>query len=197
LSCFSGEWIDFDEYKIPAEFEIETKRNPEVFKRDYMALPSLALEPYFKRWDLIERCIDKGLECPIDEKGKFKSWFRGKYNGKRKIWYFLHVDLSLKRDATGIAMSHHEGNMVIVDFMLRIKPPVGGEIQFSDIRDMILELRERDFYLVKVTYDGWQSVDSLQILRINYINCETLSVDKDTCAYDTLKERISEGTLNC
>jgi len=190
-SCFSGEWIDFEEYKIPIEFEIESKRNPEVFKRDYMAIPSLALEPYFKQWDLIEKCIDEKLEHPVDEKGNFKPWFRG----KDKVWYFIHVDLSVKRDSTGIAMCHHEGEIVIVDFMLRIKPPIGGEIQFSDVRDMILDLNARGFYLALVTYDGWQSVDSIQILQNHFINCETLSVDRDTRAYDTLKERIYEGKL--
>ena len=30
---------------------------------------------------------------------------------------------------------------------------------------------------------------------MNYINCEIMSVDKDTSAYDTLKERIYEGKI--
>jgi len=188
---FSGDWIEFEEYMIPKDFEIEAKRNPEIFKRDYMALPSLALEPYFKKYDLIEKCISEDLKHPVNESGQFEPWFRGKKNE----WYFAHVDLSLKRDATGIAITHHEDNMVIVDMMLQIKPPEGGEIQFSEIREMLLELKQRGFYLAQVTYDGWQSIDSLQILRNNYINCETVSVDRDSSAYDTLKERIYENNI--
>lgn len=190
---FCGEFIDFDGYKIPIEYEIEARRNPEVFKRDYMAIPALALEPYFKQMDLVEQCIDPKLESPIDEHGNFKPWFRG----KRKIWYYIHIDLSLRRDATGFAMAHMEEDMVIVDLMRQIKAPPNGEITFSKIRDIIFELQRREFYIVKVTYDGWQSLDSVQILRDNYINCETLSVDRDTSAYDTLKERLYEGKLRC
>ena len=192
-TCFSGEWIDFDEYKIPADYEIESKRNPDIFKRDYMALPSLALEPYFKQYDLIEKCIDEKMKHPVDEKGKFKDWFLG----KRKVRYYVHIDLSLRRDATGIAMTHNDGDIVVVDLMMRIKPPIQGEIRFADIREMLFELKARGFKLAKVTYDGWQSIDSLQILRNNYINCDVLSVDRDTCAYDTLKERIYEGQFRC
>ena len=190
-SAFSGEWIDFQEYKIPKDFETEAMRNPDMFKRDYMAIPSLALEPFFKQMTLVEKCIDSKLQHPIDEKGKFKEWFVG----KRGIWYFLHIDLSLKRDATGIAMAHTEKDITFVDLMLQIKPPPGGEIRFADIRNIVLELSKRGFYLAEVTYDGWQSIDSIQILRNNGINCDILSIDKDTRAYDTLKETMYEEKL--
>lgn len=190
-SRFSGEWIDFGEYKIPAEFEIEAKRNPEAFKRDYMALPALALEPYFKNISLVEKCIDPDIESPFDENGKLKATFRGK-TGK---WYYIHIDLSHRRDATGFAMAHDEGDKVVVDLMLRIQAPPEGEIKFSDIRERIYELKERGFRIHKVTFDGWQSIDSMQILQKNGYRCETVSVDKDTAAYDTLKEKIQEGKL--
>lgn len=190
-SRFSGEWIDFGEYKIPAEFETEAKRNPEAFKRDYMALPALALEPYFKNFSLIEKCIDPNIESPVDDNGKLKPSFRGK-TGK---WYYIHVDLSHRRDATGFAMAHDEGDKVVVDLMLRIQAPPDGEIKFSDIRERIYELYERGFRIHKVTFDGWQSIDSMQILKEKGYKCETVSVDKDTTAYDTLKEKINEGKL--
>ena len=191
-SYFNGNWIDFEGYKIPAEYEIESRRNPEAFKRDYMAIPSLALEPYFKRWDLVEQIIDPKLEHPVDEQGRLKDWFKGK--GKQ---YRIHVDLSLKRDATGFCMGHNESDVVVIDLMLRIKAPVSGEINFSEIRAMILELRVRGFGIVGVTYDGWQSIDSRQILQQHGFQCEVLSVDKDTCAYDTLKEKIYENKFRC
>lgn len=191
-SRFSGEWIDFGEYKIPAEFETEAKRNPEAFKRDYMAIPALALEPYFKNISLVEKCIDPTIESPIDENGKLKPAFRGK-NGK---WYYIHIDLSHRRDATGFAMAHDEGcDKVVVDLMLRIQAPPNGEILFSNIREMIYDLDERGFRIHWVTFDGWQSIDSIQILQQEGYKCETLSVDRDTSAYDTLKEKMQEGKL--
>lgn len=191
---FSGEWIDFKGYRIPADFKTEAQRNPETFKRDYMAIPSLALEPYFKQYDLIEKSVDDGLESPLDENGKFKPWFKG----QKSIWYAVHVDLSLKRDATGLALVHEESEGVVVaDLMMRIKAPPGGEIKFSDIREIILELQSRGFYIANVTYDNWNSADSIQILQNKGINCDVLSVDKDTRAYDILKEKIYERKFKC
>jgi len=190
LSKFKGKWIDFEGYQIPAEFETEARRNPEAFKRDYLAIPSLALEPFFKQLNLVEKAIDPKLEHPIDEQGRFKDWFKGK--GKQ---YRIHIDLSSKRDSTGFAMAHNDGDTVVVDLMLRIKPPVGGEIDFAEIRAMIFSLRARGFEITGVTYDGWQSIDSLQRLKAEGFNAETFSVDKDTAAYDTLKEKINEGKI--
>lgn len=196
--CFCGEWVDFQSYKIPIEYEADAKRNPETFKRDIMAIPALALEPFFKRMDLIQQSIDPSREHPVDEFGKFKPWFKGKPRDQRgeKTWYYIHVDLAHRRDAAGIAMAHdEEGDVIVVDLMLRIKAPVDGEIYFSDIRAMILKLRELHFNIDGITFDGWQSIDSIQILKGEGFRCETFSVDRDTSAYDTLKEKIYAGKL--
>lgn len=191
--CFSGRWIDFEGYKIPAEFETEARRNPEVFKRDYMAIPSLALEPYFKQFVLVEQCIDPQLEHPVDEQGRLKPSFKRRSGN----WHFIHVDLSHKRDSTGIAMVHAEEDTIIVDLMLRIKAPPGGEIFFSQIRELIFEIRNIGFEIYCVTFDGWQSIDSIQILKDKGFRCEVLSVDKDTAAYDTLKDKIYNKKFKC
>ena len=191
--CFSGKWIDFEGYKIPAEYKAESERDPGFFKRDYMAIPSLALEPYFKNFELVEQSIDPKIESPVDEQGKLKPWFKCK-NGK---WHFIHVDLSHKRDATGIAMVHAEEGVIIVDLMLRITAPLGGEIFFSQIRELIFELRDRGFEIYRVTLDGWQSVDFIQILKEKGLNCEVVSVDRNTAAYDTLKDKIDQKKFKC
>lgn len=190
-SHYSGMWMDFQEYKIPIEHEIEANRNPEVFKRDYMAIPVLALEPYLKQYNLLVKAIDTSIEIPTDEHGRLKPWFRG----KERTWYYIHIDLSHLRDATGFAMAHSEGTNIIVDLMLRIKAPVGGEIYFSQIREKIYDLDKRGFKIDGITFDGWQSIDSIQQLRERGFECGVLSVDKDTAAYDTLKGLVYEDRL--
>ncbi len=190
--CFCGKTIDFQGYKIPVEFETEANRNPEAFKRDFMAIPTLALEPYFKRKEQIERCIDLKMEHPMDEYGRFKPWFRGR---PRTWFYYIHIDLAHRRDSTGIAMAHDEGDVVVVDFMLRIKAPPGGEIYFAEVREIIFQLQALNFRIDKITFDGWQSIDSIQILKEKGFKCEVFSVDRDTAAYDTLKEKIYSGKL--
>lgn len=184
-SMFSGEVMEVEGYTIPIEFANEAKRNWERFKRDFMAIPSLVLEPYFKRWELVERMIDKGMEVPMDINGRFKDWFKGK-----GFSYYMHIDLSLTTDATGIAMAHREGDLILVDLAMRIKAPVGGEIDLAEIRGIVYELKQRNFSIQKCTFDQFQSASSIQDLNKMGIASEKLSVDKDLMAYETLKEGI-------
>lgn len=95
--------------------------------------------------------------------------------------------------------------------MFRIFKPTGekNEVDFAAVREEILWIRERGHYLYSVTYDGWQSQDSIQILdkilgnrkvRTNRYGGPTdfkeepivgvQSVDRTTEAHDTLKEFI-------
>jgi hypothetical protein len=83
------------------------------------------------------------------------------------------------------------------------------EVDFAEVREEILWIRERGHYLYSVTYDGWQSQDSIQILDkilgsrkvqtrryagANDFREEPIvgvqSVDRTTEAYDTLKEFV-------
>lgn len=98
---------------------------------------------------------------------------------------FAHLDLALRGDAAGFAMGHISGLVkiektrvdgvtsvktepfIIIDQMFRIEPPLSGEIDLSKIRAYIRFLKK--FYnLVRVTADGFQSADMIQILNKQY-----------------------------
>lgn len=81
------------------------------------------------------------------------------------------------------------------------------EVDFSDVRDEILYIRDRGHKIWAVSYDGWQSTDSIQMLQkvfgqrqvkkgrydskiIMQDIASVLSVDRNTEAHDTLKEFI-------
>lgn len=83
------------------------------------------------------------------------------------------------------------------------------EVDFSDVREEIVWIRDRGHKIWALSYDGWQSVDSIQMMRKmlgtrtvrdrwgKEIRTEevanTLSVDRNTEAHDTLKEFIYDG----
>lgn len=188
---FSGKTIEIEGYQIPIEYEELARRNFDRFRRDIMAIPSLVLEPYFKQWSLIEGAIDPQQFNPLTEDGKIKIDFRGK-PGKL---YYMHIDLSLTTDATGIAMCHKEGEWVIIDLMMRIKAPQGREIDLAEIKSIVYCLKKMGFDIAKVTYDQWQSASSIQELTKQGFNAERLSVDKDLAAYETLKEGFNTGKI--
>ncbi|TDI97070.1 MAG: hypothetical protein E2O29_02190 [Deltaproteobacteria bacterium] len=85
---------------------------------------------------------------------------------------------------------------VIIDLILQIKARPGQEIIFDEIREFLQSLSHIGFNIKMVTFDGWQSLDSIQILKKAGINAEILSVDRNTQAYDTLKEQIYKGLFD-
>jgi len=117
---------------------------------------------------------------------------------------FIHVDIGLTNDALGIAMGHVAGQMkteridaegnlstvlnpfIVMDFMLRVRAPAGGEVDLSKVRAFILYIK-RMFPLCRVTFDQYQSSDSIQILKKSHIDAAHQSVDKFEDAYITLR----------
>jgi hypothetical protein len=127
---------------------------------------------------------------------------------------FAHVDLSLSGDCAGIAMGHVSGIIrhqrlrpdgatiivenpfIIIDFMVRIAPPPSSEIDLSKIRSFILFLK--DIYpLTRVTFDGFQSADSIQILRKapHKVEAGLLSVDKNDEPYLSLRSALFDRRI--
>lgn len=190
-SYFTGKTVTVEGYEIPKEFETEARRNFDKFKRDFMAMPSLALEPYFKQWNLVEQAIDENLRHPIAPDGRFYDWFKGKPG----CTYFGHIDLSLTTDATGISFCHKEGEIVIVDLIMKIKALEGKEIDISEVRAVVYGLKARGFSIGKCTWDQFQSASSIQEFNKMGINSERLSIDKDISCYETLKEGINTGRV--
>lgn len=74
-------------------------------------------------------------------------------------------------------------------------PPPGGEVDLAKVREFIIALRERGFNIAGVSYDGFQSADSQQILRRHGFVVKTVSVDRNMSQYQMLKELAQEGRL--
>jgi hypothetical protein len=86
---------------------------------------------------------------------------------------------------------------VITDLALQIVAPTGSEIQFSDLREFVLMLKKLGWNIVFVTFDGWESRDSIQILNQNGIDAYQSSVDRDNKAYDLWKELMYQQLWKC
>lgn len=97
---------------------------------------------------------------------------------------------------------------LLKSFTPRLSATGSKEVQLSDVRDEILYVRDRGHKIWALSYDGWQSVDSIQTMRkilgtrkvrprygrIQDARDEeivnTLSVDRNTEAHDTLRDFI-------
>lgn len=198
--------------EIPNAFLNQFRTNPEKALRDLGGIPPATSDPFISLVDRIEEARDKwvervGQDSPVDfscTSPKFAPWFTNKGDPRKRV---CHVDLaySPEGDALGMAMGYvdklvevddEEKPYIIIDFLLRVKATPGTEIMLSDIRRIIYDLRDvRRFRLKKVTYDGFQSTDTLQQLRKKRFEAENVSVDKSVLPYEDLREAIYEGRI--
>lgn len=162
------------------------------------------------------------LEYNIDEYGDF-IWERlvtKKEDGRMEpivnpsVPRHIHIDLGLKRDSSALCMAHISGYkevekyalergkyrevlpIIFVDFILRIKPPKGGEIQIADIRQLVYKLSMiGGFQIGLITMDSFQSADSIQIFQRMGFPSKVLSVESIK-VYEVLKNAIYEERID-
>jgi hypothetical protein len=127
---------------------------------------------------------------------------------------YAHVDLGLTGDSAGIAMVHQEGvkevtrvsqenviykesvPLLIVDFVLEIKPTPGSQIDLAKIGAFFLYLRAAGFRFGAITYDGYQSAESVQRLLKSRFKSGVLSLDKNDIPYLTLRAAVVEERVH-
>jgi len=221
---FCGQKFDLGDYltamagtMIPIEYEDEFKQNPERAMRDYGAQPSMAIQGLFNNPETITNAANYDRRHPIDLKtGDFAEWF---FNKKSESGYdndkrFIHIDLGLnkkgKGDAAGFAMGKFNGWQEVksiegkiekrpkiwIDLMMRITAKPMDEIKFEDIRKKIYRLKDIGYNIAKISFDGWQSIDSIQTLNSSGFNAETLSIDRNPESYYTLKAAMLDGRMD-
>jgi len=167
------------------DFNDEYSKNPEIARGKYECIPPDSDEPYLR---------DQYLVKSLFLQNQYASGYEAFLNITPEPFtkYCMHIDLGLKHDSAGISMAHSvENNEIMVDFAFAVIPSgLSQEVSFSEIRQMIFSLKDRGFSLTLVTLDHFASEDTIQILKQNRIACDTLSVDRNTSVYDTLKELI-------
>jgi len=146
---------------------------------------------------ILERFANKARQSPWDPyEETFTPIFRG-VPGRR---YFVHVDQSKNNDRTGVAMTHREPGTTrwVVDFMVEITPAPGKQIDYAGLRQrFVYNLHKvRDFNIVRVSYDGWQSEEARQQLEKDGYEVELISVDRNRLPYDTLIGLLNEEKLD-
>lgn len=173
----------------------EFVRNPLLAWRNYGSEVKHNLEAALKDPNTMIDHIDRARQIPYDfTYNRFEPWFRGRHAAR----YFIHFDLSKNKDKTGVAMVHREkSGFVVVDFMLRVEPEPGKNIHFATMRErFIYEMTKRGFHIELVTYDGWGSEETRQVLEEKGYKTDYCSADRDTDAYDTLIEQITTDRIS-
>ncbi len=198
--------------EVPNEYRVSFLNNPVKALRDLAGIPPAIDDPFISDVHRVDLARDKwhlrhGNDSPVSESASrpvLADWFRGDGDPRKRV---CHIDLatSPNGDALGMAMGHVDGLVdidgeekpyIIIDFLLRMKARQGSEIQLADVRKLIYDLRdERRFRLKIVTYDGFQSTDSIQQLRKKRFQAKNVSVDKQYLPYEDLRDAIMDERI--
>ncbi len=153
----------------------------------FACMPSNLSDGFFKNKQAIEDAFV--TTNGVDDDGIFKESFQPKEN----VRYYVHVDLAQKHDHCAVAMGHVEkwvevsiGGIynevhpfVVIDAVRYWTPTKSKSVDFADVRDYIISLRRRGFDIKLVTFDRWNSHDTMNILTKEHgIETELLSVAK-------------------
>lgn len=190
--------------EVPIEYKEEFKTDLLNALRDIAGVSTLAQFPFIMDNDAVSACFGTVESCltrnvvdfDVQKLGILKHKIA---NPDEPRW--IHIDLSKTGDATGVSCAYVSGfdkikagddteevlPRICFDFMLRVTPPKGGEINYQKIRDLIYKLRELGMNIKWISCDSFQSTDMIQLLRRKGFTTGLLSIDRNIEPYMFLK----------
>ena len=198
--------------EVPEEFRSEFTRDILSAIRDIAGSATFALHPFIVNTEAVAKAF--GVRQSV------LSTEETDYGASRPLLYparivrpdeprLAHVDLGLTGDSAGVAVGWVEGfakvprsdstfemmPVINFDLILEVKPPQGGEIEFENIRRLFYKLREAGMNLKWISFDTYQSADSIQLLRQKGFTTGIYSMDTTSTAYDFTKAAFYDGRI--
>lgn len=221
---------------VPEDFRPDFESDIEGSIRDLAGLSTVSINPFIQRREKIREAVDPTRVHPFttllldpSRPGKFRwdlmvapRMERISGNIEQPVvrpilnptaFRYVHLDLSLRGDATGFCMAHIGGwkdvirravdgrqfleraPIYVIDLMLKVVPPAGGEIILADVRHIVYDLTAHGYSIRRVTLDSWQSADSIQQFKNQGYSSELLSMDSTPEPYDSFKMALYEGRV--
>jgi hypothetical protein len=198
--------------EVPEEFRSEFERDLLSAIRDIAGSATFALHPFIVNTDAVARSFSRRQSILSVEVTDFVV-SRPNLYPTRIIRpdepRMAHVDLGLTGDSAGVAVGWVEGfsevkrsdntvelmPIINLDLILEVQPPRNGEIEFENFRRLFYTLREQGMNLKWISFDSYQSTDSIQILRQKGFITGTFSMDKTPLPYEVMKTAFYDGRV--
>lgn len=188
---------------VPIEFKSNFDLDIERSLCDFAGISSSELTKYISG-AAVKEIVDEKLNNPFtkeileigngpDDKFQYYDFFNQTmmHPKLRKKPLFIHLDMSVTGDRTGIAGVWIAGKRPSTDkeqqakdlyyslaFSVAIKAPKGRQISFEKNRNFIYWLKEQGFNIKGISTDSYQSYDTGQALIAKGYNYKQISVDR-------------------
>ena len=207
---------------VPVEYLVDFRNDPEASLRDVVGLATMAISPFFKQRAKITAAVTRGKESKLmpfvsrqnvvlTPRIGLPSFIEDKMPGDRMAPRFAHIDLSLTKDSCGVAMVKYCGHVEVetgdnqieqlprveAELLVTIKPNENQEVDIADVRRWVLSLSTTyGFNLRALTFDGFQSAESIQTSRKAGVRSHVVSIDRTSEPYQVLKSMIYTDRLD-
>lgn len=199
--------------EIPIEHRGDFDRDIINALRDLAGVSTLAQNPFITNLEAVAACFDKNVvsvfsrDCVDFKDTRVTIDPKTFYQPEKPRW--VHVDLGLTGDSAGLCIGMCDGFTQIprglnvtewlpkirLDGILEIQPPNNGEIQIAKIREVIYTLKEMGMNIQWVTFDSFQSADSIQLLRQKGFISGLQSMDMKPTPYLVTKDAFYDGRV--
>ena len=187
--------------KVPIDFRAKFLEDIDRGLCDFAGISTASSNKYMSA-QIVMDCINQQYKNPLPDKlqiGNGKEDTAQYYNFfnmdnvPKELMYkplYIHLDMSISGDMTGIAGVWIVGKKVSTDnnqakdlsfrlaFSTSIEAPKGRQISFEKNRIFIRWLKQAGFNIRGITCDTYQSYDLLQQLSAEGFECDILSVDR-------------------
>jgi hypothetical protein len=205
---------------IPKNFEDEFKRDPEYALREICGISTSAITPFIAQRQKIYEAVIPWTERNLlpwttEQNYKLNEYALLNEKGMPRVIEdnlprdgkprFVHVDLSVVQDRCGIAICHIDGYRevgneklpyYVVDWVVTLEPDSVNQVDVSEVRRWVSDLRLKyGLNIARVSYDGFQSIETIQQLRKLGINAINISVDKTLEPYENIKSAFYSNQI--
>lgn len=209
---------------VPIEFEPDFRSDIFRSLRDIAGCGSWSFRNFISSVELVDECQIR--PNPVSKDIVVLDFFDQSQRLIDFLYYedididsrprFLHIDIGLRNDRTGICSTRFDGYVHLkrfdprtgltmsarepiyyIDFVMAIEPRAGQEVPLYKLKQFILDLRKREYPIAKITVDGYQSANLRQDLELLGFETEEVSVDRKKDAYLHMKNSILESRVNC
>lgn len=194
--------------EVPIEYLDDFDKDPDKALRDLAGIPRKVEDPFIRN---IEKIYAASIRYAANHPLCPRPWTGVALARTVRCTDSLrrdgHMDLAYSSetgDAAALAIGHireyvdtEEGlkPYLVIDVVARMLAPPGRQLELSDVRQVLYDLMDLGFKVKKVTLDGFQSTDTMQMLRKRGIFSDLLSVDKKMLPYADLRDAIYENRI--
>lgn len=187
--------------EVPVDFKDDARKDLNRTLCDFAGISSFSSNKFISA-ERLNDCVVGNIRNPmpdiievgdgVDDTTEYSEFFNMDNVPKEMLPkpLFIHLDMSLSGDKTGIAGVWIVGKKPTSDgnpgkdlwfqpaFSFAVKAPYGRQVSFAKNRNFIRWLKEKGFRIKKITSDTFQSAQLQQELKGEGFDCTILSVDR-------------------